>query len=182
MVKNIKEKICYVCADPRKEEKAWSSTSAGSEQKVVDYLLPDGRTIKVTIPCQANLDNILTLRQIGPEQFRAPEILFNPDMIGTEYPGVHQMIIESINRVDLELRKTLYGSIHLSGGTTLTRGFSARLLNALQKESKNDVRIKMYAPSNRMYSTWIGGSILAGLSTFKKVSYQGARDVFWKRD
>ena len=33
-----------------------------------------------------------------------------------------------------------------------------------------DVKIKIYAPPERKYSTWIGGSILAGLSTFKKVS------------
>jgi hypothetical protein len=32
-----------------------------------------------------------------------------------------------------------------------------------------DVKIKIYAPPERKYSTWIGGSILAGLGTFKKV-------------
>ena len=32
-----------------------------------------------------------------------------------------------------------------------------------------DVKLKIYAPPERKYSTWIGGSILAGLNTFKKV-------------
>ena len=32
-----------------------------------------------------------------------------------------------------------------------------------------DMRIKIFAPPERKYSTWIGGSILAGLSTFRKV-------------
>lgn len=32
------------------------------------------------------------------------------------------------------------------------------------------MRIKIFAPPERKYSTWIGGSILAGLSTFRKVS------------
>src|ERR1700761_7375093 len=32
-----------------------------------------------------------------------------------------------------------------------------------------DGKIKIYAPPERKYSTWIGGSILAGLNTFKKV-------------
>ena len=36
-----------------------------------------------------------------------------------------------------------------------------------------DIKIKIYAPPERKYSTWIGGSILAGLSTFKKVSSRG---------
>jgi hypothetical protein len=35
------------------------------------------------------------------------------------------------------------------------------------------MRIKIYAPPERKYSTWIGGSILAGLSTFRKVSRPG---------
>ena len=32
-----------------------------------------------------------------------------------------------------------------------------------------DTKIRIYAPPERKYSTWIGGSILAALSTFKKV-------------
>lgn len=31
------------------------------------------------------------------------------------------------------------------------------------------MKVKIYAPPERKYSTWIGGSILAGLSTFKKM-------------
>jgi centractin len=31
------------------------------------------------------------------------------------------------------------------------------------------MRIKIFAPPERLYSTWIGGSILAGLSTFRKM-------------
>lgn len=42
------------------------------------------------------------------------------------------------------------------------------------KNVQNDVyntkmKVKIYAPPERKYSTWIGGSILAGLSTFKKM-------------
>ena len=33
-----------------------------------------------------------------------------------------------------------------------------------------DVKIRIAAPPERKYSTWIGGSILAGLSTFRKVN------------
>ena len=48
-------------------------------------------------------------------------------------------------------------------------GFGDRLLNEVKKLALKDVKIKIYAPPERKYSTWIGGSILAGLSTFKKV-------------
>ncbi len=65
--------------------------------------------------------------QLGPERFRAPEILFNPELIGQEYAGVHQVVVDSINRVDLDLRKSLFSNIVLSGGSTLCRGTHADL-------------------------------------------------------
>ena len=48
-------------------------------------------------------------------------------------------------------------------------GYGARLLNEVKKLALKDIKIKIYAPPERKYSTWIGGSILAGLNTFKKV-------------
>lgn len=108
--------------------------------------------------------------QIGPERFRAPEILFDPEIIGLEYAGLHHMVVDAINRTDLDLRKALFGNIVLSGGATLTKGFGDRLLHEVQRLAVKDMRIKIWAPPERKYSTWIGGSILAGLSTFRKVS------------
>lgn len=97
------------------------------------------------------------------------------------------MVVDSINRVDLDLRKSLFSNIVLSGGSTLCKGtsiwqifhvfvrlpslagFGDRLLGEVKKLALKDIKIKIYAPPERKYSTWIGGSILAGLSTFKKV-------------
>ena len=112
----------------------------------------------------------LTADQIGAERFRAPEILFDPEIIGLEYPGIHQIVVDAINRTDMDLRKSLFGNIVLSGGSTLTKGFGDRLLHEVQRLAVKDMRIKIFAPPERKYSTWIGGSILAGLSTFRKVS------------
>lgn len=80
------------------------------------------------------------------------------------------MVVDAINRTDMDLRKSLFGNIVLSGGSTLTKGFGDRLLHEVQKLAVKDMRIKIWAPPERKYSTWIGGSILAGLSTFRKVS------------
>lgn len=82
---------------------------------------------------------------------------------------MHQIVVDSINRTDLDLRRDLYSNIVLSGGSTLTKGFGDRLLTEVQKLAVKDMRIKIFAPPERKYSTWIGGSILAGLSTFRKV-------------
>ncbi|KAJ2711831.1 centractin- actin- protein of the dynactin complex [Coemansia sp. D1744] len=126
------------------------------------------------------------LISLGHERFRAPEILFQPDIIGLEYPGIHQIVADSISRADIDLRRSLYANIVLSGGTTLTRGFGDRLLAELRKEAVKDCKIKISAPPERKYSTWIGGSILASLSSFKKMwvsaeEYQEDPDIIHKK-
>lgn len=153
VVRMIKEKTGYVALDPKKDEKEWSTSLTKADNKTLEYVLPDGHKLKV-----------------GPERFRAPEILFDPELIGLEYPGVHQIVIDAINRTDMDLRKSLFGNIVLSGGSTLCKGFGDRLLHEVQRLAVKDMRIKIFAPPERKYSTWIGGSILAGLSTFRKVS------------
>jgi len=179
VVRTIKEKCCYLSMNPIKEEKDHSGAWE-------EFRLPDGKVI-----------------QLGTERFLAPEILFNPELIGQEYPGVHQVIVDSINRVDMDLRKALFSNIVLSGGSTLTTGFGDRLLNEVKKLSLKDVKLKIYAPPERkvscrvfvstpethshpQYSTWIGGSILAGLSTFRKMwlssdEYREDPSAVWKK-
>jgi centractin len=46
VVRMIKEKVSYVAADPKKEEKEWAGGKTG-ENKVVEYVLPDGQKLKV---------------------------------------------------------------------------------------------------------------------------------------
>lgn len=168
VVRLIKESVSYVAHDPRKEERDWMGVKP-NESKFAEYVLPDGHRLKVgCFACECR-ETGADRRQIGPERFRAPEILFDPEIIGLEYPGVHQIVVDAINRTDLDLRKSLYSNIVLSGGSTLTKGFGDRLLTELQKLAVKDMRIKIFAPPERKYSTWIGGSILAGLSTFRKM-------------
>ncbi|CAN6659363.1 actin [Trichomonascus vanleenenianus] len=151
IVRNIKEQHCYIAPDPKREEKEWTDDHFTRENSAV-YRLPDGRDLRV-----------------GPERFRAPELLFSPHIIGSEYNGVHQIIADSIARTDLDMRGELYESIVLSGGSTLTQGFGPRLLAELKLLAAKNTKIRIFSPPERKYSTWIGGSILAGLSTFKKM-------------
>ncbi|PWN23626.1 actin-like protein [Microstroma glucosiphilum] len=147
VVRGLKEEGCYV-----RSTSGSNSSKDDSMRPTEEFKLPDGQVIK-----------------LGAERHLAPEILFNPELIGSEYPGVHQLVVDSINRADLDLRKNLYSNIVLSGGTTLTKGFGDRLLYEVKKLALRDMKIKIYAPPERKYATWIGGSILAGLSTFKKM-------------
>lgn len=47
VVRNMKEKHCFVASDPKKEEKEWQGFGGVPEGKIVEYSLPDGQKIKV---------------------------------------------------------------------------------------------------------------------------------------
>lgn len=82
---------------------------------------------------------------------------------------MHQIVQEAVTRTDLDLRKALYHNIVLSGGSTLCKNFPDRLMREIKRLAVEDMKIRISAPAERKYTTWIGGSILAGLSTFRKV-------------
>lgn len=148
VVKDIKEKVCYVAFNIEKSEKEEEAEEELDNE--APYRLPDGQVINV-----------------GPEKFRAPEILFNPSLIGLEYVGIHQLLVNSISKADLDIRRTLYSEIHLAGGSTMFTGLGERLLSEVRKLAPRDTKIRIMAPKNRMLSAWIGGSILASLRNFQ---------------
>ncbi|XP_003743592.1 beta-centractin [Galendromus occidentalis] len=144
IVKSIKEKVCHLSTICQRDE--------GSEMEKTQHMLPDGSTIDV-----------------GTARYKAPEVLFRPDLIGQEYEGIHEVLVYAIQRCDMDLRKVLYQNIVLSGGSTLFKGFGDRLLSEVKKIAPKSNKIRISAPQERLYSTWIGGSILASLDTFKRM-------------
>jgi actin-related protein len=43
-------------------------------------------------------------------------------------------------------------------------------MREIKRLAVEDMKIRISAPAERKYTTWIGGGILAGLSTFRKVT------------
>lgn len=75
----------------------------------------------------------------------------------------------SIYKCDLDIRRDLYGNIVLSGGTTMFPGIADRMQKELTALAPSSMKVKIVAPPERKYSVWIGGSILASLSTFQNL-------------
>lgn len=48
-------------------------------------------------------------------------------------------------------------------------GLSDRLQHELTKMAPSSMKVRVVAPPERKYSVWIGGSILASLSTFQQM-------------
>jgi actin-related protein 2 len=150
-VRELKEKYCFVSNDIENDRRLERETSFYNSY----HLLPDETRIR-----------------ISDEKFEAPEILFNPSLIGKEYDGIPYMMMKSINSCPIDSRKGLYSGIVLSGANTLFPGFASRIENEIKKiyketalklakEKKIKININVIDSPKRKYSVFIGASIIA---------------------
>lgn len=151
ITKSIKESLCYVANDYDKELTLYEGPQGKDMTK--QYTLPDGKVIN-----------------IGTERFKCAEPLFTPALIGKESDGIPGLCIKSVGACDIDVRASLASNVLLCGGSTLFPGFADRLTNDLQAQAPNSaLKIKVSAPMNREYSSWIGASILSSLASFSEM-------------
>ncbi|GAB2231216.1 hypothetical protein Droror1_Dr00027505 [Drosera rotundifolia] len=165
IVSDIKESVCRAPDTPYDE-------AGYSNIPMTPYELPDGQTI-----------------EIGADRFKIPDIMFNSSLaltipgmesfaeLAPSVRGLPQMVLESIKKCDFDIRRELFSSILLSGGTASMQQLKERLEKDLIEESPQAARVKVLASGNateRRFSVWIGGSILASLGSFQQMWFSKA--------
>ncbi|XP_041109652.1 uncharacterized protein LOC121317607 isoform X2 [Polyodon spathula] len=148
IVREVKEKCCYVSQDYEAELRGLRAPDTDTEMY---YTLPDGQVINM-----------------GNERFRAPEILFKPELVGRDHYGMHESVFRSILRCDMDLRRTFMGNIILSGGNTMLSGLPLRLQEEIRSMVAVDLSdsVRVTSPKDRDFSVWRGGAVLASLPSF----------------
>ncbi|XP_003739302.1 actin-related protein 2 [Galendromus occidentalis] len=156
-VRMMKEKLCYVAYNVEQEQKLGLETTF----LVEPYTLPDGRIIKM-----------------GNERFEAPEALFQPHLINVEGHGMAELVFNTIQSAEIDLRSELYKHIVLSGGSTMYPGLPSRLVREIKQlylervlkgdaEKLKKFKIRVEDPPGRKDMVFLGGSVLANVAKDK---------------
>jgi len=145
IIQTMKESYSYTALDFEKEMKLSNFGYLNCE-----YELPDGQRISVR-----------------SERFRCNEAIFKPYLLNLEFDGIHELLLKSILKCDVDIRQDLLKHIVLCGGNTMSPGFSSRLHKELIYLTPTGTNIKIFSPPERKYSVWLGGSLLAAHPSFK---------------
>ncbi|MHA1731867.1 MAG: actin family protein [Promethearchaeota archaeon] len=146
LVRAIKERGCFVSND-------FEEDSRDPSRHLKAYVLPDGSKVEIDAP-----------------RFRVPELLFQPSLGFVETPSIVEAFFESLEACDRDIRNELLHHIFLSGGSSMFPNLKERLQREIQvglvERGYKDREVKVFAPKERQFSVWVGGSILALLPEF----------------
>ena len=126
IVRTIKERLGMVVQTEKGAE--WDEKTRENNLELY------GRPLKYTLPDSTEI-------VISDEKYLAPEVLFYPEKIGKESIGIHEMLISSINKADIDLKTTLYETIYIAGAGSKFPGLATRILNELKAKKLDNVKV-----------------------------------------
>jgi len=168
VAQKVKESYSYVCQDIVKEFRKYDADPYRYFQRYDGEHSVTGRKYSI---------------DVGFERFLAPEMFFNPEIFSSDFliplPNVVDDVIQAS---PIDVRRGLYKSIVLSGGSTMFKDFGRRLqqdlrvlvdqrIQASEKASgslvkSTGVEVNVISHKRQRYAVWYGGSLLASLPDF----------------
>lgn len=147
-VRVMKEQICTVALDYQAEMQKSETVKVPR----INFQLPDG--VEVTY---------------GTEAFRCPEALFTPSIAGSQSDGIQQLIHTSLEKCDIDVRKELYSTIMLCGGTSMFHGLPERMEKEIVALATPSMKVHVIATPERKNAVWLGGSVFGSLEAFPQM-------------
>ena len=142
LLSEIKQKLCIIQKE-KKENTIESKT----------YCLPD--------------DTVVRLHE---ERHKVPEAIFNPSLINIDKQGLPNCCFKSVMKCMTDIRSEMYNNIVLAGGNTMFENFKGRMELELRQLFPIKTNLLVIDKNERMYSSWIGGSIIGNMDTFQHLS------------
>ena len=93
--------------------------------------------------------------------------MFQPSLAGKPVSGIHETVASCIEQLDPDMQGCMWGSVLLSGGTTMCKGFAERMQAELQRQATGPVSV--LAPEDRQNLVWKGGAVLASTGNDMKL-------------
>ena len=139
LLKKIKEKYCFVCSDENYPPQS-------------EFNLSDNNIIK-----------------IGDEKVLCTELLFNPSLNHLKFLSFQEMIINSVNGFDIQLRRNIFQNIILFGGNTMFKGIQTRINKEIKKLTPKHTKIKILTFPKINNPVIKGGIFISSFSSFKDI-------------
>ncbi|GJQ10822.1 hypothetical protein GpartN1_g4971.t1 [Galdieria partita] len=172
LIEDIKHSICGLWNE--KEEDVVNSH--GAPIQVFRYEWEKGHSFQISRELSWKIPFIV----FQPSSLKEPPLdrlslvfLDQPDSIENinQMDGVCDMVLKALRKCDPDLRRDLVGNILLTGCSTLFPGFTKCFEDMLLERMSPMYRIKTISvmlPEERIFASWIGGSIVASLVTFQQ--------------
>ncbi|ESO08199.1 hypothetical protein HELRODRAFT_185429 [Helobdella robusta] len=174
--KAIKERFSYVCPDIVKEFAKYDSEMS---KWIKQY---DGVNSITKQPFSV---------EVGYERFLGPEVFFHPEFTNPDFTvPISETVDEVIQNCPIDVRRSLYKNVVLSGGSTMFKDFGRRLQRDLKRIVENrlkiseelsggtlkpkPIEIQVITHNMQRYAVWFGGSMLASTPEFYRVCHTKA--------
>lgn len=96
---------------------------------------------------------------LGNVPWRAPEVLFDPTLIGIGDVGLIDAVVDSIEQTDMTIRRELSNDIILTGGGSLFLGLRERFEYEIKRRLPH-LPVNVYALEDALTNAWSGAAAL----------------------